>query len=122
VAPRERPLDPALLSAAASVDCAKARDIASFEPGPSSRWTIIARQSARSLQGRRSSRRASSSRRAIASAASTCPAGNERSTASASSAATKRWPRSAPRISSITSSGRCERLATVSFFTTPPSR
>lgn len=75
-----------------------------------------------SREGVRPRSRGSSSRRAIESAASTCPAGSERSTESASPAARKRCPRSVPLISSITSSGKCERFATVSFLTLPPSR
>jgi hypothetical protein len=72
----ERPLDPLLAAeqplerrvqlvfvgvldadSQASVDWEKARDIASFEPRPITRWTIIATRSARSRDGARSSSR-----------------------------------------------------------------
>lgn len=95
---------------------------ASFEPGSSTRCTIIASASDRSREGARSSRRDKPSFRAASSTARTCPCGSEHSVANSSPAGTSASPASARRCASIAAAGSFDTLATVSWRTRLPSR
>ena len=106
---------------APKVVSAHQRVVASLEAGLATRATINARARSRSAQAG-PSRAARPRRSAIAHTAATWPCGKLRSISQPSPATTWLLPARAWRTSSITSAGRCDKLASVSFLTLPSSR
>ena len=106
---------------AANVVSAHQRVVASLEPGRHTRAMIRASAMSRSRPAGPSNAGRPSAL-AWAWTAATCPCGRERVTVAADAAGTNAWPAREARIISISSPGRCERFATVSFMTLPSWR
>ena len=108
------------------VASAKPRAVASFEPGASSRCTIIATTRARTGVGLGASSRSSASRCTLPSTAATWPCGQLRTISSPApsrrAAGGSARPRRTCRKASIRSLDQSLRFARVRFLTLPPSR
>jgi hypothetical protein len=96
--------------------------VASLEAGESRRATMRAVARSRRRDGRRSRRAGSPRERTNPRTAATWPWGRLRRIRSASPTGRKRSPRRKARMSSISGSGRWDRLARVCFLTLPSSR
>ena len=97
------------------------REVASFDAGATTREMINATTRSRWRHAGPNSP-GNPNVFAMANTAATWPWGRERSMSNPSPAATKRSPFKERRINSITSGGRCDRLARVSFLTLPSWR
>ncbi len=119
---RSSSLASATPKSSASVVVCHQRVVASFVWGATMREATMASASSRSRQGLEAINEASPRRCIAIATACTWPCGRERVISKACDRGTKVSPCSERRMISISGSGRCEMLPSVSFLTVPPSR